>query len=132
MSRNTTDIANELLAENAALKAQIAVLSAKLAAARGVKKIWQDRAWTAEEKLAKREPVAELQNNNGRVTVNCLAEIPLGVTSVYLRAAPPAPVKLPAYDRPKRVGITWDDGYNNGVHECAEALRAQGVEVADE
>ncbi|MDU4095490.1 MAG: hypothetical protein E7H57_19810, partial [Pantoea sp.] len=41
--------------------------------------------------VAQQEPVAELHNNNGRITVNCLAEIPPGVTCVYLRAAPPAP-----------------------------------------
>lgn len=51
MSKNTVDIANELLAEKAALEARVKELEAKLAAGKSVKAIWQDRAWTAEEEL---------------------------------------------------------------------------------
>ena len=80
------------------------------------------------------EPVAELHNNNGRVIVNCLAEIPEGVTSVYLRAAPPARVKLPRGHILDCFGRLETDDDGVWLHKDAviEALKDSGVEVADE
>lgn len=75
------------------MKRRAEAAEAKLAAARGVKKSWQERAWKAEEKLAeleKHQPMAYRWESpvNGKICYDGIK--PLGVISqpLYLRPAP--------------------------------------------
>lgn len=83
--------------------------------------------------LAKQEPAYYVCDDGSGLEVNKHNEFSCGrIGFPVYRAAPPATVKLPEYDKPKHIGVTWDDGYNHGVHDCAKAIAEQGYEVADE
>lgn len=80
-----------------ALEQRAEAAEAKLAAARGVKKSWQERAWTAEEKLAeleKQEPVFQIEVsgnhwlNAGPVEYSDFTSMPDGMNLLYVRPAP--------------------------------------------
>ncbi len=86
-----------VLAENVALQQRAEAAEAKLAAARGVKKSWQERAWTAEEKLAeleKQEPIFQIEVsgnhwlNAGPVEYSDFTGMPDGMNLLYVRPAP--------------------------------------------
>jgi len=138
MSRDTTDIANELLAENAAIKGQLAAEEAH------AKEGWRvanevgtecDQLKAQVAELAKQEPAGTVTANSDNDSIAIIdSVIPVG-TELFLRPAPPAPVKLPSLKQTiSGERYVWSDGVYNYQQDVIEILKAAGVvvEVADE
>lgn len=109
----------KLVAENYALAERLKKAEARLAACRGVKKSWQERAWAAEEKLQGVEAqIAEVEEslNSALITVARYAGPD---------AAPPVPfvVKLP--------DPYYGDRHCLDKREVIEAIKAANGSVAE-
>ncbi|GEM_PF-4718485 len=155
MSRDTTDIANELLAENAVLKGQLAQRDAQIAALkadfirldRQMSVLEQtgitdrDRADKAEAQLAelaKQDPVAWRIGGDGCPEhlsgdkKYAYAYPRRTIEPLFTRAAPPAPVKLPDLSSLDRLagkflqaGVDRGGRVSSAYTECAHLLATE-------